>query len=192
MDRKVTFILFGILIGIALGLSILELLPSRGSAIPSAPSLTEDQDDQQQELVSGSLINNLAPEFTLMTLDGQQIRVDEFRGRYGLINFWATWCAPCLNELPVFQSRYQSSISDDFFILAVNAGEPRERIQVFLNDLNLAFPILLDPESEVQQMYQVKGFPVSYILDREGIIRFIHYGELTAPQLEEYLSKVGF
>jgi peroxiredoxin len=180
------------MIGIALGLSILEIMPTRESVISIDQLSTQDQNAQQVSEVSGSLIDRQAPKFSLVDLHGQQIKISDFQGRFGIINFWATWCIPCLNELPVLQSRYDASNRAEFFVLAVNAGESKEKILLFLEDFDLTFHILLDPESEVQKLYQVKGYPVSFILDRDGFIRFIHYGAINEKQLEGYLSKVGF
>lgn len=129
-----------------------------------------------------------APDFTLVNLEGEPVRLSDLRGEVVLLNFWATWCGPCLLEMPVIEARYQQG---GFQVLAVDFDEPAERVAAYLVDLGLSFPALLDPGGEIQRLYQVRGYPTSFFIDREGIIQILHVGPLNAAQLDSNLAQLG-
>lgn len=129
-----------------------------------------------------------APEFTLQSLQGDQVSLSELRGQVVLINFWATWCGPCRLELPAVQARYNQG---GFAVLAVDFNESAEQVQTFADELGLDLPILLDPGGKVQELYRVRGYPTTFIVDREGIIRVLHLGEMSAEILGGYLTELG-
>jgi|MudIll2142460700_1097286.scaffolds.fasta_scaffold21764_2 thiol-disulfide isomerase/thioredoxin len=131
-----------------------------------------------------------APDFTLTSLIGDSLQLTHFRGKPVLINFWATWCAPCLLEMPNIQ-KYYEKYPGQFEVLAVNAGETERTVQRFVDDLGVNFKILLDPDGKIQELYRIKGYPTTYIVDKDGIIRFQHIGLLSEKQIEEYLDAVG-
>jgi thiol-disulfide isomerase/thioredoxin len=131
-----------------------------------------------------------APDFTLDSLEGDSLQLTSFRGTPVLINFWATWCAPCLLEMPNIQ-KYYEKYPGQFEVLAVNAGETEQTVQRFVDDLGVNFKILLDPDVKIQELYHIKGYPTTYIVDKDGIIRFQHIGSLSEKQIEEYLEAVG-
>jgi len=131
-----------------------------------------------------------APDFTLTSLIGDSLQLTHFRGKPVLINFWATWCAPCLLEMPNIQ-KYYEKYPGQFEVLAVNAGETERTVQRFVDDLGVNFKILLDPDGKIQELYRIKGYPTTYIVDKDGIIRFQHIGLLSEKQIEEYLEAVG-
>ncbi len=135
-------------------------------------------------------IGSQAPDFELAQLSGQRIHLQDLRGRPVLINFWATWCIPCVTEMPLIQSAYEDS-QGDFTVLAVNADEPVGDVQDFLGKMDLSFDILLDPGGKVQSLYRLRGYPTSYFIDKEGIIRAMQIGQLSSSQLKRYLSQVG-
>ena len=131
-----------------------------------------------------------APDFALQSLAGNPVKLSDLKGKPVLINFWATWCAPCLLEMPNLQEYYEE-YPGQFEVLAVNAGETERTVQKFVDDVGLSFIILLDPDGEVQQLYRIKGYPTTYFLDKDGIIRFQHIGLLTEAHIEEYLGSLG-
>jgi len=131
-----------------------------------------------------------APDFALQSLAGNPLKLSDLKGKPVLINFWATWCAPCLLEMPNLQEYYEE-YPGQFEVLAVNAGETERTVQKFVDDVGLSFIILLDPDGEVQQLYRIKGYPTTYFLDKDGIIRFQHIGLLTEAHIEEYLGSLG-
>jgi peroxiredoxin len=112
-----------------------------------------------------------APDFTLMTLEGRPARLREFRGKLVLLNFWATWCAPCLHEMPSMERLYQTFKQTDFVLLAVSMDHQGEGVaRPFVDNLKLTFPILLDSTSEVGRQYSVRGLPTTYLIDPDGLL----------------------
>jgi peroxiredoxin len=110
-----------------------------------------------------------APDFTLMALAGQPARLREFRGKLVLLNFWATWCAPCLHEMPSMERLYQTFKQTDFVLLAVSMDRQGEDVaRPFVENLKLTFPVLLDRTLEVSRQYSVRGLPTSYLIDPDG------------------------
>ena len=111
----------------------------------------------------------LAPEFTLQSLAGGELSLSDFRGKLVLLNFWATWCMPCRQEMPSMEQLWQKYQNQGLVILAVSTDEGGpKRVQNFVKKLKLSFPVALDPDSKVSDVYQVSGLPVSYLVDREG------------------------
>jgi thiol-disulfide isomerase/thioredoxin len=107
-----------------------------------------------------------------------------------LINFWATWCGPCVEEMPTIE-KYYHQYKNELRVLAVNDDEPAADVENFVHDMGLSFDILLDPGAKVQSLYRLRGYPTSFIVDAEGIIRVQHIGPMSEKQLEGYLSQVG-
>jgi peroxiredoxin len=120
----------------------------------------------------------LAPAFSLSTLDGQQIKSDDLRGKVVLLNIWATWCPPCRAEMPAMQQVYQEYQAQGFEILAVNstAQDTFANLDPFVTEYGLTFPILLDPQGDVTRLYQARSLPTSFFIGRDGIIREIVVG----------------
>ena len=130
----------------------------------------------------------LAPEIALLSLHGDQLSLRALRGQVVLINFWATWCGPCKLEMPAIQARYNDG---GFAVLAVDFNESAERVQTFVDDLDLSFPILMDPGGEVQELYRVRGYPTTFFVDAAGVIQILHIGEMSAETLDNYLVQMG-
>jgi peroxiredoxin len=112
-----------------------------------------------------------APDFTLSTLEGRPVRLREFRGKLVLVNFWATWCAPCLHEMPSMEQLYQTFKQTEFVLLAVSMDRQGEGVaRPFVDKLKLTFPVLLDSTLEVSRQYSVRGLPTTYLIDPEGLL----------------------
>ena len=131
-----------------------------------------------------------APDFELVNLSGEVVRLSDFKGRPVLINFWATWCGPCRLEMPAIQERY-TQLSPRFEVLAVNFDESADKVEVFVDELGLTFPVLLDPGAKIQDLYRVRGYPTTYLVDANGNIQVHHVGFMTEEQLDRYLEQVG-
>lgn len=119
-----------------------------------------------------------APNFTLQTLDGQTITLSSLRGKSVLINLWASWCPPCKSEMPSFERVYNDYKNQGFVILAVNATnqDTLSNARDFVNQNQLTFPILLDNDGKVSQLYQLRSLPTSFFVDKNGVIRDVIVG----------------
>jgi peroxiredoxin len=121
--------------------------------------------------LSVEMQNQKAPDFTLMDMQGRQVSLSDFKGKIVLVNFWATWCPPCIEEMPSMEKLYQRFKGEDFVLLAVNAEENgKQLVEGFLKKHNFSFPILLDEDAKVQQLFNVFRFPETVIINRHGEI----------------------
>jgi peroxiredoxin len=111
----------------------------------------------------------IAPDFAVPDLDGQAVRLSNFRGRVVLLNLWATWCPPCREEMPSMERLFRQLRDRGFVLLAVSQDEGgRAAVDPFVRDMGLTFPVLVDPQHQVGDRYQVWGYPESFVIDREG------------------------
>ena len=112
-----------------------------------------------------------APAFDLGKLEGGQSTLDTYKGKYVLLNFWATWCPPCLEEMPTMEAAYQKFQDRGFTVVAISSDEEgEEAINPFIEKLGVTFPILLDPDKAVSSVYGALNLPLSFILDRDGMV----------------------
>jgi cytochrome c biogenesis protein CcmG, thiol:disulfide interchange protein DsbE len=120
----------------------------------------------------------LAPGFTLETLNGDEIALEDLRGQVVLINVWATWCPPCRAEMPAMQQVYEAYHEQGFEILAVNstAQDSFANLEPFIAEYGLTFPILLDRQGEVTRLYRVLSLPTSFFVGRDGLISEVVVG----------------
>lgn len=181
MNRKLlAFLLIGSGIGLFLS-AILVFGVSQGLFQPKAG------DDSAQ---SAPLTGSAAPEFSLQTLDGKDVLSSQFRGKPVLINFWATWCGPCEEEMPLIQ-KAADQYGQNLIVLGINDDETADQVRTFVQQHRLSFHILMDPGSKVTDLYQVRGFPTTYFVNAQGKIQAIQIGEMSAEQLATYLGQIG-
>lgn len=126
-----------------------------------------------------------APDFALQTVDGQMVKLGDYRGQVVLLNTWATWCPPCRAEMPDLEAYYREHKVDGFVVLAVNSGESTETVTAFLEEQDFTFPVLLDPDGRVMSEYKVRGLPTSFFIDRDGMMHNIWSGQLSPERLAE-------
>src|SRR5581483_9744379 len=130
-----------------------------------------------------------AADFTLTDLDGQARALSEYRGRIVLLNFWATWCKPCTTEMPAMQLSYDKLRERGFVVLAINELEDEAKVREHIRTYQHTFPVLLDHDNRVANIYGVYGLPVSVFLDAEGRIQeYIKGGLLTEQKIDETVA----
>lgn len=129
------------------------------------------------------------PDFTLESLDGEKITLSELANQPIVINFWATWCDPCKEEMPLFEAVY--SENSGIVVLGINYNEPANIIRRFVEERGITFPILLDADGKLAERFQVFGFPTTYFIDRDGILRGIYVGQLNEQLILSYLEEIG-
>jgi len=153
-------------------------IPALGAAPPDAAGA---------EVPVGLSVGQRAPDFTVELLDGRTVSLSDFRGRPVLINFWATWCGPCREEMPDFQTVYDLQGGEDrFVVLAVNFMEARGDVAAFTEGLGITFPVALDPDGKINgDLYRsaIPGYPTSLLLDADGIIAAYFPRSLSGPEL---------
>jgi peroxiredoxin len=175
----------GLVVGLLAGLAVFVgpgLLPSAASAGPQGTPATP---------APAPVVGAPAPDFTLQDIEGNAVQLSALAGQVVVVNFWATWCGPCKLEMPALQARYDALKDQGLTVLAVNLDEPLEQVQAFAQDLNLTFPILLDPGAKVNELYRVRGYPTTFFVNREGMIDRQHVGIMSDSQLADYLGKLG-
>ena len=124
-----------------------------------------------------------APEFRLLSTDQTEVGLPDLRGRVVLVTFWATWCGPCKQELPAIDSVYRRLRSSGFAVVGVDYREQGADVSSFAQRSGLSFPLLQDSTGEVAFRYRLPGVPASYLVDRDGLLRQIHVGPLSAKEL---------
>ena len=122
--------------------------------------------------------------------DGRRVRLKDFQGRFVLLNFWATWCYPCLKEMPDLEKVYQSMGEEKLVILAVAMGENIERIKKFSKKNSFTFPLLSDEDLKITRLYGVKNIPVTYLIDPEGVVlgRALGIRNWSSPELMVFIK----
>lgn len=155
--------------------------------------------ESYQPVITGSV----GPDFTVASLEGGEVSLSDFRDeKVVLVNVWATWCAPCVVEMPSMQRLYESLEGTDFEILAVSVDAPLGQtdalgyvggdLGAFADELGLTFPILHDPVAEIGNLYQTTGVPESFLIGKDGVIYKKVAGptEWDAPENEELIRRL--
>lgn len=117
-----------------------------------------------------------APGFVLSDLTGKVVRIEDLRGKVVLLNVWATWCPPCVEEMPTLESLSRRMSGRDFVLLAVSQDELPQKVKPWIESRGFTFPVLLDPRGEVGYRYGVTGYPETFLINRQGFIVHHHVG----------------
>lgn len=157
--------------------------------------LVEDQNEINEK---GHLLskNDVAPDFELKNLSGELMRLSDYKGKKVLLNFWASWCPPCKQEMPYLQKYYEKSKDkSNVEILTVNMiGYERggiETVEKFVESYDLTFPVLLDESETVMNLYSVQAFPTTYIINEKGIITDVVIRPLDDNMIEELIENAN-
>jgi len=139
--------------------------------------------------VSAETVQSAAPDFTLKSASGENLKLSEYRGDVVLINFWASWCGPCRQEMPVLSALHDKYKPLGFTVLGVNVEEDSSKARRLLQDIPVSFPVLFDNESVVSKQYDVVAMPSTVLVDRDGNMRYLHKGY--KPGLENvYMQQI--
>jgi peroxiredoxin len=133
--------------------------------------------------------SSAAPQFTLAARDGRQVSLAQYRGQVVMINFWASWCGPCRQEMPLLDNIYRKYNKLGFTLLGVNVEPDSKMADDWLKQTPVSFPILYDKESAVSRLFDVGGMPSTVIIDRKGNVRVLHKGYKPGDE-NEYLDSI--
>ena len=117
-------------------------------------------------------VGEIAPEFQLSSLSGKNVALSDFKGKPVILFIWATWCPYCVRELAYLEKSYTDIKKNGVELLAIDSGEPKERVARYLNNRKIEFPILLDTDSRISYVYNVIGIPTLVLVDAQGKIKF--------------------
>jgi peroxiredoxin len=139
---------------------------------------------------SPPLVGGPAPAFKLEAVDGQIVSMTDLNGRFVVLNFWATWCHACIKEMPEFQKAH-ISLDQKVRIIGINLAESKEKVDAYLRDKGVSFPILLDAYGDVSQEYEVLHLPVTYFITPDGVIREkVFGGGVTEKMIEAKINRL--
>ena len=132
-----------------------------------------------------------APDFELPDASGDPVRLSDYRGRPVVLNFWATWCAPCRLEMPELERAQVEFGESGPIILTVNQGESAEQVAAFFDEVGLTLPALLDSDTDVGKAYGAFFLPTTVIVGPDGVVAAVHRGMISRDELDGYLSAIS-
>jgi len=160
--------------GLVLALAVAGVLLSQGSSKNASPPNAKEP----------------APNFTLALLDGKSFRFSEHKGKPVLINFFASWCLPCREEMPVLVEAARQYGPKGVVFLGVAVDDTEEKMKDFIVKYGVTFPVGLDKAAEIQKAFGLYGIPTTYFIDKQGVINYFHSGAVTAELLQHELDKL--
>ncbi len=197
MDRRLWLIPIGLALLLVAAVVVIfgpRLLGGQGpAALQSIPAFSGTPD-------SGGILGQpeglpepgeTAPDFALPDLAGEMVRLGDLRGRPVVLNFWATWCAPCRLEMPTLERAAADYAADGLTVLAINQGETAEQVSDFFAEVGLSLPALLDTNTEVGRAYGAVYMPSTFLISPDGIVSAVHHGILSREQLDDYLAALA-
>jgi len=127
-------------------------------------------------IAHAELVKGEAPNFTLKSQRGENLKLSEHRGEVIMLNFWATWCDACQQGMPTLNEMYQLYRDEGFTLYSINIEEDMRKVKKALSKMQVTFPVLFDTTNEVSKKYEVDDIPSTYIIDRDGNLRYVHRG----------------
>lgn len=149
---------------------------------------SSDNENSTVESTDKSSTLTEAIDFTLKDLEGNELSLSDLKGKKVFLNFWATWCPPCIAEMPEIEELYQETKDSDLVIVSVEIGEPLDEVKSFINNKKYNFKVLLDTDQSVATKYNVVSIPTSYFIDEEGNIVSKKVGGMDIDEMKEYIK----
>lgn len=172
--NKLLFIVIVVVIGIII---FLEQTPS---PVSTDTGITTGLKTEQPQVLE---IGKPAPDFILLDYKGNEHSLEDYKGKYVILNLWASWCPFCIEEMPLFQDLYDEYNHEGLEIIAINRAEPLETAKSYSDNLNLTYTILLNPTDDIAKAYRLRAMPTTYFIDKEGNLLDIKHGALTEEML---------
>ncbi len=141
------------------------------------------------ELAPAPEIGRLAPDFTLVDLEGNSVTLSDFRGKTVFVNFWATWCPPCRAEMPEIEAVYQEYKDKGVVVIGVDILEPEDVVRQFVEQGGYSWIFILDATGAVSDDYRITAIPTSFFIDKDGIIQVVNIGAMTKRAMENKLAE---
>ncbi len=167
---------------------LLGLFTAQGCA-PSGQDVRNGQETGQRELPPAPKVGRLAPDFTLLDLEGNSVTLSDFRGKTVFINFWATWCPPCRAEMPEIEAVYQKYKDKDVVVIGVDLLEDADIVRQYVEKGGFSWIFVFDTTGEVADKYAITAIPSSFFVDKEGVIQAVNIGAMTKRAMESQLAK---
>jgi peroxiredoxin len=139
-------------------------------------------------IIRPSTTNFPGPQLAFTDLLGKEVSLGNLTGKVILINNWATWCPPCVSEMPELQAYYDAHVTEGFAVIAIDAGDPSDQVAAFVKEHDLTFPVWLDPQHQSMGFFKNLDLPSSYLIDRSGMVCYAWMGGVNQATLEQYVT----
>jgi peroxiredoxin len=169
-----------------------EAAPQSGLESVPAPAAEAGSAEAAAAPAGEANIGFQAPDFSLSTVDGQSLSLSELRGKNVLLNYWVTWCIPCLEEMPVLEKLHREYQDQNLVILSVNGinQDELDKVAATMGENSVTFPVVLDQSAAVYDLYRVQFMPTSFFIDDQGVIRYIQLGSSTEDVLRTKIEEL--
>ena len=183
VNTRLGSLIQGLLLLVLFGLLVVS------ACIPSAQDIITDQQSGLPTLPAPE-VGRLAPDFTLIDLEGNSVTLSDFRGKVIFINFWASWCPPCRAEMPEIEAVYQEYKSKDVVFIGIDLLETENEVRQLVEEGGFSWTFVIDTTDEVGMNYGITVIPTTFFVDKKGIIRAVNIGAMTKRMIESQIAEI--